>query len=305
MKTIAILTDFSDEALNAIEFAVALCRHLQGRLIFLHVFHFSSQLPGTTSSVSGLNWADPTLYTPNDVEVDHDRERISNEKLWDLVENVRRINPDLEVQSELLRGVGMDTALDFVKAHAIDLIVMGTKGADSALDRWAGTSASYVMNHASCPVLAVPRNSVFRGFNKIVYATDPYHEADWHLRELQALATTLRAEVTVLYVQEDPDSQQSLDRWTAFTSKWELEVPALTFARVFGDKMAVSIEEYAQTKQADLLVVAKQNRSFLDGLFSSSPSDRLVFDNVLPVLSLPALDEKKVTQTNFFSSAVA
>ncbi|WP_205499862.1 universal stress protein [Rufibacter psychrotolerans] len=301
MKTIAILTDFSPEAHNAIHYAVELCRGFNARLVFVHTFYFATEAPGTTTTVADLTWADPSLYTPGQLEAEHDRERLMKENLWTLVEDVRRSAPGLDIQGELLRGVGMDTVIDFLKAQAIDLVVMGTKGADSALDRWVGTNTSYVMNHAACPVLAVPRHSQFKGFSRLVYATDPYHEADWHLRELQALATFLRAEVTVLYVQEDPDSQQSQDRWQVFTSKWELEVPALTFARVINPKTAAGIEEYAQAKQADLLVVAKQNRSFLDSLFGSGPAERLVLDSVLPVLSLPALDEERAAQGGFFS----
>ncbi|MBA9076736.1 MULTISPECIES: universal stress protein [Rufibacter] len=303
MKTIALLTDFSQEAHQAIHFAVELGRTLQARLVVVHSFDPNNYVPGTTTSVSGVNWSDPTLYVPNQLELTNEREKMTRENLWRLVEDIRQQAQGLEVQGEVILGVGMDSAVTYLQTQAVDLVVMGTKGADSALERWAGTNTAYVMNHAPCPVLAVPAHADYHGIRKIVYATDPFQEEEWHLRELQALAQIFRAEITVLYVQDDLDSQESEDRWQAFVNRWSTQVPSLRFARQFNDKTAEAIEEYAHARNADLLVVAKHHRSFWNRLFGgTSPADRLVFDNVLPTLSLPPLEEGQAPQGTLFSS---
>ncbi|MFC6998739.1 universal stress protein [Rufibacter roseus] len=302
MKTIAVLTDFSDEARHATTYAIELAQALEAKLVFVHAGQLNASTMGTSVTASGLAWSDPNIYNPATVEMDEERLRDEERRLNDIVSEVRRsVAPDQLVEAVFLRGVGTDVILDYLEQNPVGLVVMGTKGAQSSLDRWIGTNTGYIMDKAPCPVLAVPRHSNYTGLKKIVFAADPHHEVQWHIEELTTIANTFGAEVTVLYVQEHEGEQKDEDRWLVFSQKMELQAPTFKFARIFSGDLARSIEEYAQSKNADMLIVAKQHRSYLENLFHTSTTERLAHDSVLPLLSLPAVEEGKARPDSIFT----
>jgi hypothetical protein len=58
---------------------------------------------------------------------------------------------------------------EVVKDHAIDLIVMGTRGVSGMEEFFIELNTEKVIRRVSCPVLAVP--SSVKSFNKIVFPT--------------------------------------------------------------------------------------------------------------------------------------
>jgi nucleotide-binding universal stress UspA family protein len=290
MKTIAILTDFTQGSQNAVTYAVELARALQAQLVLLHVHLMPLVRTDFSTGLPGAGWTDPVLYPAESLMIDQEIEPILKERLQEQVHAIQAAQgQDLTVWGELLVGRGMEAASIYAAHESVGLLVMGSKGANSTLDRWLGTNAADVMSHAPCPVLSVPATLPFKGFSPMVYATDPAHESLWHAYQLQAIGQMLGAEITVLHVQEEGDKSDHL--WKTFSQEWAQVAPALTFVRVFSSKVVHSIEAYVQEHHAQVLIVAKQHYSFMEGLFHSSATDRLTQDNVIPVLSFPALPE--------------
>jgi nucleotide-binding universal stress UspA family protein len=53
-------------------------------------------------------------------------------------------------------GFAVSEIKKFVKEDYVDLIVMGTKGADALEDKLFGTNTASVIEGIECPVLAIP-----------------------------------------------------------------------------------------------------------------------------------------------------
>ncbi|AKQ44937.1 hypothetical protein TH63_03735 [Rufibacter radiotolerans] len=303
MKTIAILTDFTEGSKNAVAYAVELARALQAQLVLLHVHLMPMVRTDFSSGLAGAGWTDPVLYPPESLIIDQEIEPILRERLKEQVQEIQAAQGQgLTVWGELLVGRGLEAASYYAARESVGLIVMGSKGANSRIDRWLGTNAADVMDHAPCPVLSVPANLPFKGFSRMVYATDHTHESIWHAHQLKAIQRELGAEITVLHVQEE-ETEKTNPHWKAFCQEWAQVAPEFNFVRVYSKQVVRSIETFVQEHHAQVLIVAKQHYSFMEGLFHSSATERLAEDNLVPVLSFPALPENgKEPRRTIFSA---
>ena len=139
-KRILVATDFSDINRLAVERASVLAKQDQCELILLHVIEHFPIDGGPLSSVFKYNAG------PDDALAQHMRARM-NELVHTLeYQDVRtefRITPK-SARHEILR---------FAKAHAVDLIVVAPHG--QGIIGTLGSTATGVLNNASCDVLAV------------------------------------------------------------------------------------------------------------------------------------------------------
>jgi nucleotide-binding universal stress UspA family protein len=156
-RNILFATDFSIAANSAMPYAVGLARSFGAKLFVLHV-------------KEPANYALP-------VEVWHSAELAANSEMQDLRKTMRCGFPDLTpeiLESEGKVWAGVSSA---IKAHEIDLIVVGTRGRTAFEKVLLGSQAEEVLRHARCPVLTVgPGAQSGEGrngkFASILYATD-------------------------------------------------------------------------------------------------------------------------------------
>jgi len=126
-REILVATDFSDEAEAAVRVAIDQARRLGARL---HIFHVLS---------SG--------------EVDVTRL---------LADATALGGPDVPVTVASTSGDPATEILRYARAHAIDLIVVGTHGRSGFSRALLGSVADRVLRGAACPVLAVPSRALAR-----------------------------------------------------------------------------------------------------------------------------------------------
>jgi universal stress protein A len=138
-RHILIAIDFSVYADQVAQRAVDLARLYQARLTMVHAVE------------------EPPLYSleddpiiPMDLELETQREALAREQLDALA---RRLG-DEGLRREVLVGRPRDEIVDFARDEGIDLIVVGSHGRHG-LDRLMGSTATGILNHAPCDVLAV------------------------------------------------------------------------------------------------------------------------------------------------------
>jgi len=137
---ILIATDFSDINRVALERASTLAKQSHCELIVLHVIEHFPIEDGPLSSVFQYN------AEPDDVVAQHIRARM-NELVESLAhENVRA---EFRITSKSARH----EILRYANAHEVDLIVVAPHG--QGIIGALGSTATGVLNHAHCDVLAV------------------------------------------------------------------------------------------------------------------------------------------------------
>jgi nucleotide-binding universal stress UspA family protein len=287
MKTILVPTDFSDNAANALDYALALARHTQGRIILFH----NSDIPLTYSGTNLFSAGDLALGTdpllPAAAMTNPELEKIYQEKLQQLADQVRQQTGDsLAITSQYHWGSLTDNLNNIINQEKVDLVVMGTKGATSFLDRLIGTTTASVLKEAHQAVLAIPSEARFKIPQKIAFAADLENDEQVYLSQALAFARPFGAGITLVHVnrehQEDIASQQK--RLADIRRQFpEQPLPLFTLE---DKQVALGLETFIRENQADLIAVGIHERSFLEYLFHSSVTEQLAYTSI-PLLALP------------------
>ena len=121
------------------------------------------------------------------------------------------------------KGPNLKTILAVAAEEEADMIIMGTTGA-GGMKGIIGSVAGNVMEHASCPVLAVPRKAVFDGtINKIAYTTSFKKEEEGGLRKVIEMAKVADAELHCVNV-DLPHTESYLQRMTELATQYQESV---------------------------------------------------------------------------------
>lgn len=77
-----------------------------------------------------------------------------DKELQTLEEKIAKTDPDLQIRRHTRVGQPADVLCELAEELDADLLVLGTHGYDR-IDRFLGTTAAKVVNHAKCSVLVV------------------------------------------------------------------------------------------------------------------------------------------------------
>lgn len=133
--------DFSEGAMNALDYAISLAKEYNAKLYLLHVVHDVSMTAG---------WQVPhiridELYRSMEESASKELEKCCQEELKG-VKDIEKI---------VLKGIPDDEILKVARDKKIDLIIIGTHGR-TGIDRLLfGSTAEKVVRKAPCPVLSV------------------------------------------------------------------------------------------------------------------------------------------------------
>jgi len=278
MKTIIVPTDFSDNATHAVRYAAALANQVKAKLIIVHIIN----LPITPLGNS-------TLILP-DVQMNEDFHPALNKlsKELQLSDGV-----DLEIETICQYGYFSANLNEILKSKAADLVVMGTKGATNFLDKLVGTSTSLFIKMMACPVLAIPSEAVFSGIKNIAYASDFECEETIYLQQLFGIAEPLQAEVSIINIQTERQLNIFSDNQVIRAITKNFPNNNFSIAQIQEKDIVEGLHEFTQDIQADVLAVSIHERSFIEDLFHTSISERLIYSSSLPLLALPEKPYRK------------
>lgn len=294
IKNILVAVDFSRLSHRAMDYALSFARRYDSTVIAAHVINPALY---AASSVTGMyGGVDPLPH------LDGIRRELARR-----LEEFARAAADGGVKCipEVVEG-GIAEQLRFLaETHDVDLIVIGTHGAE----RWhrlvMGSVAESISHSAKCPVLTVgPR--VFRrpqleaSFKHIVYATDFSAESAHAAPYALSLAEEFDAKITLVHVLP-PESrgQAERDRLTNFFQD-ELKrlVPDYAepwcepeFVLEFGGS-GEAIVELAEERSADLIVLGtRRSRAGVLTYFRSGVAYQVMCRAECPVFTITGEQE--------------
>ncbi|MDB5262695.1 MAG: hypothetical protein JWQ14_1976 [Adhaeribacter sp.] len=295
MKNILVPTDFSDNATNALDYAVQLARVFKGRLLLFHNINYP------------LNYADSNIFTPTDLGLgvttaypggyfpNQELERIHQENLAQAANQIRqKTHQGFPVETLFKYGSLTDNLHEIVRDNQIDLVVMGTRGASTFLERLMGTNTADVITKSPIPVLAVPPDAAFTPPTRIAFAADLEIETDIFINQLLGFAEPFGAEITLVHINKTavkPDQTKEAQTRAKFLAKYPSQ--RLQLIERTGKTVAKGIENFIQDYGANLLAVGIHEHSFFHSVFYSSVPEQMVFHNTIPVLALPEKPAKR------------
>ena len=267
MKNIIIGTDFSASSTNALALAAQISKKVGATLHIIHAFIPPFVDPNTPVSI--IN----ELHTQNMNIFKEQLDKIAQEMEADGV----RVSTSL-VFSDVPNGL-------IEKADEIDadLLIIGKTGENFLIDRLIGSNAVSVVKRAKRPVLMVPKDFKVNPIQHLVYGTQLEQDENKVLSMVKEFASSLGALVSFVHIDLElqpninPDSDYIASIKQIFGTEVQVEQKA-------DESVVDGLQEYANSKGAQVIVVAAEHRNFFTQLVEPSQTRRLVRDAELPVL---------------------
>lgn len=269
MNKLLVPTDFSDNAENALKFAINLANHFESNIYLLSVYQ---------------------VHSPTGMLLDIDQ-FLKNENETQLSVLVKKY------KTSLFHGAGMEAMTyngntvgiisDFADSRKVDLIIMGTQGSSALNEIFIGSTTVGAIKKARKPVLAIPGGFVYRPFKKIVLALDDSKAfSEEQIKPMLALAKSYKSKILVYHIVE-PDKNNGISP----SIKEYLKDMDYSIHESTGiTDINAGINDFVKRNEADLLCMITRKRRFLGGIFHPSVTRKEAFDSPVPLLVLRRME---------------
>jgi len=210
----------------------------------------------------------------------------------------------LNAQTIVKCGDVRDELLGIVAAENVDMIVMGTHGRRNLERFFLGSTTEALLRRVPVPILTVSERGTEQKtelpfdvpFRRILYATDLPEGNLPGLHYCADLARILGAHLTLLHVMAPRDA-------TSFLDDSELHARRMgelhkAIEREHGGDLSVATEvvqgtphheilKFAETTNADLIVINLHSKGLLERALLGSTAERVIRSAQIPVLAIP------------------
>lgn len=276
-KTIIVPTDFSENAWNALRYAVEL--HQQQECIF-HIIHTHDMKFYT---ISDLKEGKSDGFS-NEIERDK-----AEKQLLDLKQRAADldVNNKHEFYTHFILNDLYDGLIDVLKEYPAQLIVMGTKGASNYRVKAFGSNTIKVLNDMrKCDVIAVPYDAHAHDCKEIVFSSDFKNKADIQLLDnLKSIAVMRNANVCLLYI--GSGSGLCNEQETIKSEIINSITPAqYSFHELTHEKVYDGIRNFVESRNSDMISFINHEHDFFERIFSTSLATELGKFSKVPLLIL-------------------
>jgi nucleotide-binding universal stress UspA family protein len=164
---------------------------------------------------------------------------------------------------------------------------MGTSGEDKPLSGLVGTNTTYLIDDAAVPVLIVPEETGYRPPNRLCYATDLQHLDPFSISDVFDLFGPFEPVVDFAHVatSENEKTEFNLSLLRKAIDRPEIH-DRLDFTSLYGEDGEETLLWHTRLSNADLLVMNRPHRGWLERLWRRSFTKNVMLKAELPLLIL-------------------
>ncbi len=270
MKHILFPTDFSDNSDQAYPYALDIAYLLGAELVIFN----SYKLPHSKSNVM------VSIIDRMKEDSINSLKKLKEETL------LKEKYKNLDIKTTSRSGSFVSLIPKVANEFHSDLIVMGTKGANSLKEMFIGTNTLEVIQTTKIPILTVPEKAKNNKVDKIAMAVDLRKiKNPEQLRPLLQMAKLCRASIEFVHVMH-PDAEDSTqDRFNQimflekFASEIESNINIITDTDIID-----GLSRYVETEKPDMLAMLSRKHTLFERLFSESITNKLAFRSEIPLL---------------------
>ncbi|WP_176956138.1 universal stress protein [Catalinimonas alkaloidigena] len=267
IRGILVPTDFSTCAEQALHYALTLAERSGAYLVFCHTLHAPLATEPAPKRVQQLR---------------HMRDAAEH-NFQELQKRLPMLG-NLPSVFRIEEGNLQDHLRHCIPDDRIDLIVMGTRGADGIAEL-LGSNTSDTIRRAPCPVLAVPENAPLRPVRRIAFATDATALRPEALQPLADLVALLDAELQVVYV----EATSARPGTAAHPNRSVLEAAfpqaSVSFHQIAHPRVEEGLAIFMTQHATDLLAMMPRSHTFFDRLFKGSHTHRMALHSTVPLFT--------------------
>lgn len=277
MKNILLPTDFSENSLNAIQYAMHFFENWECNFFILNVQKFSDYISDDLAAGSSSDIIYDSIAKDN-------KSLISN--------LVTKLKEEYKSQSYTFHGLfdyddfvaAIDQAVQF---HAIDLIIMGTNGATGASEVLFGSNTLQVIRNITCPILTIPENYTYTNIKKALFSTQ--HGEDFSTIGLNAFKELLniqQCELDVLELDENENTEPQKENNDYIQSLFPDYPYTYYHLNIHSIPGIIAVQTATQLLKVDIHAIFIEKKSFLERLFFGSEIPQLAYGTLVPLLFL-------------------
>ncbi len=278
MKNVLLPTDFSENSLNAIRYALRLFEESACNFYLLHVIKSSdigiSDSPYLVSAAQIKDVYTQTAKTRLRDTLNHISTKISTNKKHKfyavtdhnfLVESIRQQ----------------------VSEKKINMIVMGTKGATGLKKIIVGSNTGDVITKVHCNTLVVPENATFKDLKEIAFPTD--FSNLYNINVLQPVVTITEkhaAAIRILNISKkdavlNSDQSKNKELLEDYFSNLDHSFHFLT-----NKKVEDAVQCFVESRNIDMITMVAKNLNYFQHILFHTKIERISYHTDVPFLVL-------------------
>ncbi|AKQ45541.1 universal stress protein UspA [Rufibacter radiotolerans] len=195
---------------------------------------------------------------------------------------------DFKFTQHVLHG-GLTTSLaNYANLQQVDLVIMGTEGADGWYEKISGSEAQHVVRYTDVPVITIHQNVGITPIHNILWVADFAYEKQPQrsISLIKVLQRIFGAKIHLLQILQKEDAHQELalrENMMRFANNLQLENYELHFHRDF--KVPTGVRNFNQESEKNLVVIGTHARKGVNHLFYGSIAETLVNHCIRPLLT--------------------
>ncbi|MEM9077083.1 MAG: universal stress protein [Bacteroidota bacterium] len=282
MQKILIPTDFSENAWNAISYAMHLFRDRKCTFYFLNTY-----TPVIPSSRFMANIVDGVRIV--------DAVRDASQK--GLQQTVEQVKKEFNNSNHIFETISsfnllVEEVKDVVEEFGIHLVITGTKGASGIDEVFMGSNTVRIIkNTKRCPVLAIPQHFDFIAPSEIAFATDfnRFYSSS-ELQPLLDLADMFKATIRIVHVQYKLKALSELQQFNLNMLRRYMK-DTEHYVHTVSELNSVShtLEMFSEELDIHLLAMLNYQHSYMEKMTREPIVKRTAFHTQIPLFVIPEL----------------
>jgi nucleotide-binding universal stress UspA family protein len=274
MTKILLPTDFSENALSAIVYALKLYANETCTIYLLN----STQLKASRIS----SFSNKLLSTMHEN---------AKKDLLALKAKLEHTYTNTNHQFEVILSVGNldDTIESATEKYAIDMVVMGTKGATGAKEIFVGSNTTKVIKKIKkCPVLMVPDTYEFAVPKQIAFPTDFNRSCDAKVfHYLKKMADLYDSKIRIVHINvEEKLNEIQENNFTTLKQYLKEYKHSFHWIPAYTSK-ATGIIDFVEELEIDMLAMVHYSHSFMERITREPVIKKIGFRPTIPFLVIP------------------
>ncbi|MGN6179889.1 MAG: universal stress protein [Mucilaginibacter sp.] len=282
MKTIAVLTDFSERSEHAARYALHLAQKVKANILLFNAFLTPSDIPLVAAEVA---W--PLDYEENKAETEKALQAFGKKLEHWSEEHKDHGDYTPKVNCECQQGPLSTSVSAIEKNKDILLIVMGTHGADGLTTFMLGNSCRQLIDGTQMPLLLVPEHARFALPKQFAFATELNFTDVIYLSALCRFAAHFSAEVTVVHVQKSGENEQKKLETFMHRVAETVDYKKISYRTVDAKTPRIGLEWLLTHHKPNILAMMHHERGFFASIFEGSQTQKMATHTPVPILIFP------------------